>query len=85
MAKEMVRPFWQEFAYKILETLGIDATKHGVKDVSINVFGARQVPEITVTFELYEQHTIIPIVEIFQAAEWKNTKDRLKVVRGENG
>lgn len=69
------KPFWQQFAYKILEVCGVDYTKCPVSSVSIDVFGGKgSLPTITVTFQPFEDHELRPFVEIFQAAEWKNTR-----------
>ena len=70
------RPFWQDFAFKILEAAGVDCHKCPVSEIKINVFGRTRVPQIMVTFEPFEHHELRPFVEIFQAVEWKNTRDQ---------
>jgi len=69
------KPFWQQFTHEILNACGVDYRKVPVSSVKIDVFGQRGLPKITVTFEPYTEKELRPFVEIFQAAQWKNTRE----------
>ena len=64
------KPFWQQFMLKICDAVGVDPAKTSVAKIDIELIPAR-LPKIIVTMNVYSEKEIKPIMEIFEAAEWK--------------
>lgn len=64
----MSMPFWQQFAFKICNELGVST--HNVARIDITIIPG-QMPRITVIKELWTEGEFRQLPQVFEAAEWK--------------
>ena len=63
-------PFWQQFAWRVLDLLGISGEE--VKKVVIEIEPGK-LPKIFITRNLYTDRECVSVFEVFEGVKWEKT------------